>query len=106
MILRTLLWIWTLSFLFMFVWIRLNKTWVNDFYNKKYTEFTFEFFELLLYLVSFIIAPLLAPVTLITEIWGRVYIKWYKWRLLYRISKLKNSEAKQILRRDIKNVKL
>jgi hypothetical protein len=106
MILRTLIWIWAISFLFMFVWLKMNKKWVNDFYNEKYTEFTFEFYELLLYLVSFIIAPLLAPITMFTEIIGWVYIKWKKVVLLIKISKLKDNEAKKELRTLIKNVKL
>ena len=106
MILRTLIWIWAISFLFMFIWLKMNKKWVNDFYNEKYTEFTFEFFEILLYLVSFVIAPILAATTLITEIVGWFYIKYQKIRLLIILSKLKDNEAKKELRTLIKNVKL
>lgn len=100
------IWSWLIGFIICLWWLKCNDDWVNDYYAKGFSEFTFDFYQKLLYLVVFIIAPVLAIVIVFSTLKGWIFIGAYKMYLRIILMRLKDKDVKKDFRKLIKEVKL
>ncbi len=103
-ILRNLIWIWSVSYLIVLLWYKLNSNFIGDFYKKHYDYFDYDFYQIAFYVVSFIGAPFIVVPIIVGEICllgmkiPRKIIMWFK------IMKIEDKDARKKLRKELRDL--
>ena len=103
-ILRNLIWVWTISYIIDLLWYKFNPDFIEDHHRDNYHYFDYDFYKMFLYVVTLIAAPLIASVIIASEIYLFFRFLPRRIKLWITVSKIKDKEARKLLKRELRNL--
>ena len=103
-ILRNLIWIWTVCYIIDLLWYKFNTNFIGDFYKKHYDYFDYDFYRILFYLVTLIGAPLIAGVIIVGEVYLFLTFLPRKIKAWFAIWRISDKEVRKKLRKELRNL--
>ena len=102
--LRNLFWIWTISYLIVLWWLKRNPKVIKDFYVGYCSYLDYDFFTIFYMIVTFIIAPLVAFILVLAEIYIFLYFLPRKIIIWFKIWGVDDKELRKELRKKLRNL--